>query len=121
MIGISKGLRKAPEGAVFELEDCHFVDKLPKIDDSVRIYRVMDFGMSPSPGVCVWLIECQVTGDVTVVREWRKLNADTIEMSEAIKKYDLGRVSRTITDNDKNAISILRRNGHPCDSGFERT
>ena len=109
-----KGLRKAPEGAVFDLEDCHIIDKMPKIDDSVKIYRMADFGMSPSPNVCVWLVECQVTGDVTAVREWRALNADTIEMAESIKAFDLGKVARTITDNDKNAISILRRNGIPA-------
>lgn len=108
------GLRTALEGAVFKLEDCHFVDKLPEVGDEWKIYRRMDLGMSPSPSVCLWLLENRLTNDVIVAKEWRKLNTDTIDMSDAVKTHDFGKPMNTITDNDKNAISIFRKNGIPA-------
>ena len=109
-----KGIRKAPVGAVFQLEDCHFIDELPRLDDNYRIRRVLDFGMSPSPTVSVWLMQHTGTRDLILAREWRKLNADTIEVMGALEEHELGKSRRTLTDNDKNAISILRRHGIPA-------
>lgn len=119
------GLWRAPEGAVFHLEKCHIIPQLPwereKSDpkyepfDSFNMYRGMDFGMYPSPEVCIWIAEHKMTKDVIVAKEWRRLKTDTIEMAAAVKRLDFSdKVEATIIDNDENIQSILRKCGIPA-------
>ena len=70
-----KGLRRAPEGMVFDLPDSAIVDELP--DDLSRWmhYNAMDFGMS-APSVTLWIAENPQTQEVIVYREWRHHSKD---------------------------------------------
>ena len=47
-----KGLRRAPEGMVFDLQDSDIIDELPVDIDRWIKYNAMDFGMS-APSVCL--------------------------------------------------------------------
>ena len=115
------GLWKAPEGAIFHIEKCHIINKLPwdreKDDphyeplDAFTIYRCMDFGMHPSPNVCLWVAENNNTDDTIVFKEWRRTRKDTIEMAKTVLTLDVGEIESTTIDNDENIQSILRKNG----------
>ena len=50
-----KGLRRAPEGMVFELMPDDIIEELPDMSGFVH-YNCMDFGMS-APSVCLWIAE----------------------------------------------------------------
>lgn len=106
-----KNLWVSPEGCIFELEDCHFIEKLP--EDFVTgwtHYNVMDFGMD-DPNVCLWIAKQKATSDVIVYQEWRKVKTDIIEMGESVKAYQSPehKIARTIIDNDENRQRLLSR------------
>ena len=115
------GLWKSPEGAIFHIEKCHIINQLPWDRESedphyepleaFTIYRCMDFGMHPSPNVCLWVAENNNTGDTIVFKEWRRTRKDTIEMAKAVLILDVSEIESTTIDNDENIQSILRKNG----------
>ena len=116
------GLWRAPEGAVFVIDKCHIIPILPwdqeegdphhEPIEAYNFYRAMDFGMHPSPSVCLWFAEHKQTKDTILAKEWRRLNVDTIDMAAEVLKNDFPRpVEATIIDNDENIRSILARHG----------
>ena len=97
------------EGAIFTLEPCHLLSKLPEnFVKSHMFYRGFDFGMK-DPSVCLWFAVHRVSGDVLVFREWRRVGVDTIEMGEAVKTFSDEPVIATVIDNDENLQSILQK------------
>ena len=98
-----------PEGAIFDLQPCHILKSLPPNFENTHLcYRAFDFGMK-DPSVCLWVGVHRQTGDVTVYREWRRVETDTIAMGESVKEYSKERVLVTVIDNDENLQSILRK------------
>ena len=63
-IGTFKGLRRAPEGMVFDLADSDIIEELPDMSRWLH-YNAMDFGMS-APSVCLWIAENPQTEEVVV-------------------------------------------------------
>ena len=115
------GLWKSPEGAIFHIEKCHIIPKLPwerKLEDphyepitDFTFFRAMDFGMHPSPNVCIWIAEHNDTDDMIVCQEWRRTRKDTIKMAKAVREFDFVEIDSTDIDNDENIESILREYG----------
>ena len=98
------------EGTIFELKPCHILDELPaNFERDNMFYRGFDFGMK-DPNVILWFGVHRQTGDVTVCREWRRVNVDTIFMGEEAKRYSAEPVLMTVIDNDENLQSILQKN-----------
>ena len=105
-----EGKAANPEGAIFELQDCHLLQKLPRnFKKTHQFYRGFDFGMK-DPSVILWFAVHRSRGDVIVFREWRRVGVDTIEMGAAAKRYTDEPVTATIIDNDENLQSILQKN-----------
>ena len=105
-----EGKAANPEGTIFELHDCHILNKLPtNFKRDHLFYRGFDFGMK-DPSVILWFGVHRHTGDVIVFREWRRVGIDTIEMGHAAKQFTDEKVLDTIIDNDENLQSILMRN-----------
>ena len=105
-----KGLRRAPEGMVFEIRDSDIVDDLPDDLDRWLWYNAMDFGMS-APSVCLWIAENKVNGQVLVFKEWRHTQKTSIEMGtevNAIRRQGRERILHTIIDNDEEKQRLLR-------------
>ena len=115
------GLWKAPEGAIFHIEKCHIIHQLPwdreKEDphyspiSDFSFERGMDFGMHPSPNVCIWVAEHKETQDMIVVQEWRRTRTNTVKMAGIVQSLDIAPVDITVIDNDENIQSILQDNG----------
>lgn len=115
------GLWKSPEGAIFHIEKCHIINQLPwdreKEDphyepiEAYTHYRSMDFGMHPSPNVCIWIAEHNKTNDIIVVQEWRRCRVDTIDMAAQIKPHDYASIEASTSDNDENIQSIFQKSG----------
>ena len=115
------GLWKSPEGAIFHIEKCHIINQLPwdsETEDphyepleSYTHYRSMDFGMHPSPNVCIWIAEHNDTGETIVAKEWRRCRVDTIDMAGQVKALDDSAIEATTSDNDENIQSIFQKHG----------
>ena len=105
-----KGLRVGPEGAVFHLEDRHFIDELPDLSGYL-MYNAMDFGIS-SPNTCGWIAENNDTGDIIVCWEYRNTGETIIDLGNAVNRYnktDFGyKIAGTVIDNDENRQILLR-------------
>ena len=100
------------EGTIFELNPCHFLDKLPEdFETNNTFYRGFDFGMK-DPNVCLWVAEHNHTGDIIIFKEWRRRGVDTIEMGHAVNENTGREIQATIIDNDENLQSILKEH---CD------
>lgn len=115
------GLWKSPEGAIFHIQKCHIINQLPwdrEKDDPhyepleyYTHYRSMDFGMHPSPNVCIWIAEHNETKDTIVAQEWRRTRTDTIDMAGQVKALDFSQIETTTSDNDENIQSIFQKHG----------
>lgn len=105
-----KGLRVAPEGAVFHLQDCHIIDALPDLSTYDR-YNAMDFGMD-APSVCLWIAWDRTTNDVIVYREWRRTHTNILEMGREINRINqenTEQIQATIIDYDLQNHQLLHR------------
>ena len=106
-----KGLRVAAEGAVFEIRPEHLIDVLPDLSDYL-IYNLMDFGVSKSPNVCLWLAWNPRIDDTIVFREFARTDTDTITFGHQMCDINAQvgeRPQMTLTDDDINLVKILRR------------
>ena len=106
-----KGLRVAAEGAVFEIRPEHLIDVLPDLSDYL-LYNLMDFGVSKSPNVCLWLAWNPKIDDTIVYREFARTNTDTITFGHQMNDINAQvgeRPQMTLTDDDLNLVKILRR------------
>ena len=104
-----KGLRRAPEGMVFDLSESDIVDELPSDIDRWLHYNAMDFGMS-APSVTLWIAENPHTQDVIVYREWRHTQKTSIEMGHevrALRQTNGERILGTVIDNDEEKQRLL--------------
>ena len=98
-----KGVAANPEGAIFELDDCHKLSALPAdFQTANNFYRGFDFGLK-DPNVILWFGHHRHTGDLTVFREWRMTGTDTIQMGEAAKLFTKEKILATVIDEPKNA------------------
>ena len=105
-----KGLRRAPEGMVFDLAESDIVNELPSDIDRWMHYNAMDFGMS-APSVTLWIAENPQTEEVLVYREWRHTQKNSIEMGNEVKKIrevNGERILHTVIDNDEEKQRLLR-------------
>ena len=104
-----KGLRRAPEGMVFDLQDSDIIDELPPDIDRWMHYNCMDFGMS-APSVCLWIAENPKTDEIVVFREWRHTQKTSIDMGNEVKIIradNKERILKTIIDNDEEKKRLL--------------
>ena len=105
-----KGLRRAPEGMVFELAESDIVDELPSDLHKWIHYNAMDFGMS-APSVTLWIAENPQTEEVLVYREWRHTQKTSIEMGHEVRtlrEVNGERILGTVIDNDEEKQRLLR-------------
>ena len=105
-----KGLRRAPEGMVYDVKDSDIIDELPDDIDRWLTYNAMDFGMS-APSVTLWIAENPHTEEVVVYREWRHTQKTSIEMGDEvrlIRETNQERIIKTIIDNDEEKQRLLR-------------
>ena len=103
-----KGLRRAPEGMVFDLADSDIIEDLPDMSGFVH-YNAMDFGMS-APSVCLWIAENPHTEEVVVYREWRHTQKTSIEMGNEVRvlrETNGERILGTVIDNDEEKKRLL--------------
>ena len=103
-----KGLRRAPEGMVFELMPDDIIEELPDLSGFVH-YNCMDFGMS-APSVCLWIAENPHTEEVVVYREWRHTRKTSIEMGNEVRvlrETNGERILGTVIDNDEEKKKLL--------------
>lgn len=115
------GLWKSPEGAIFNIEKCHILHQLPwdreKEDpqyeplENYTHYRSFDWGMHPSPNVCLWIAEHNTTKETIVVQEWRRTRVDTIDMTSHVRTHDYTTIEASTGDNDENIQSIFQKAG----------
>ena len=104
-----KGLRRAPEGMVFDLQDSDIIEELPVDIDSWMHYNCMDFGMS-APSVTLWIAESPKTGEIVVFREWRHTQKTSIDMGNEVRVLrdtNKERILKTIIDNDEEKKRLL--------------
>ena len=105
------GERVAAEGAVFHIRPEHLIDVLPDMRDYL-FYNLMDFGVSKSPNVCLWLAWNPAIDDIVVFREFARTHTDTITFGRQMNDINAvcGEPIRlTLTDDDINLVKILRR------------
>ena len=103
-----KGLRRAPEGMVFDLADSDIIDELPDMSGWMH-YNAMDFGMS-APSVTLWIAENPHTEEVVVYREWRHTQKTSIEMGHEVRtlrQVNGERILNTVIDNDEEKRRLL--------------
>ena len=103
-----KGLRRAPEGMVFELSESDIIEELPDMSGFIH-YNAMDFGMS-APSVCLWVAENPHTEEVVVYREWRHTQRTSIDMGNevrTIREVNKERILHTVIDNDEEKKRLL--------------
>ena len=103
-----KGLRRAPEGMVFDLADSDIIEELPDMSRWLH-YNAMDFGMS-APSVCLWIAENPQTEEVVVYREWRHTQKTSIEMGHEVRtlrQVNGERILGTVIDNDEEKRKLL--------------
>ena len=104
-----KGLRRAPEGMVYDVKDSDIIDELPDMSGWMH-YNAMDFGMS-APSVTLWIAENPQTQEVVVYREWRHTQKTSIEMGHEVSKLrqvNGERILGTVIDNDEEKQRLLR-------------
>lgn len=110
------GKRISPEGAVFQLEPCHFIeeDEWKTIDlDAYYVYCAMDFGISV-PNVILWILVHKETDDTIVAQEWRQTGADPDLIVSAFNDYAYpAEVIDTDIDNDARIQNLLAKEGIP--------
>jgi len=102
-----KGLRKAPEGMVFEMDNKHYIDELPNLKEYL-IYRCMDFGIE-APNVCIWYGVHRETRDRVIFRDYRTIGEDIIEFGNAVRELSREPVVETYIDNDEHRQRLLLR------------
>ena len=103
-----EGIAANPEGNIFELEDCHLLDKLPDDFDTANSYfRAFDFGLK-APNVSLWVSEHRQTGDLIVYQEYRRTGEDTISFGNSVNDHTKQKILATVQDNDENLQMMLR-------------
>ena len=76
------GKRVSAQGAVFQLDDCHFVDELPDLS-LYHKYIAVDWGWV-APTVVLWIAWNHLIDDVIVYREFRTNAEDSISVGHHI-------------------------------------
>ena len=106
------GLRVSAQGAVFHLDDCHFINigELPDLSLYHR-YIAIDWGWV-APTVVLWIAWNHLTDDVIVYREWRTNEEDSISIGHQINEinaYFGETIEDWILDKDHEKRSHLRK------------
>lgn len=108
------GKRISPEGAVFHLEDCHFIDddEWKTVDlDAYHLYCAMDFGISAANTI-LWILEHKETGDTIVAQEWRQTGPNVDRIADAFELYAFPmKPIQTVIDNDERIQGLLLGRG----------
>ena len=103
------GKRVAPHGIVYDLQEANILDELPDLSNCT-FYRAADWGMR-HPSIVLWIAEHKITQDVYVFREWRRTHSDIDIVGDAMRAFTKEPIEQTITDNDENRQSMLRKDG----------
>lgn len=104
------GRRVSAQGAVFQLDNCHFIETLPDLWDYHK-YIAIDWGWQ-APSVVLWIAWNHATNDVIVYREWRTTGTDTIRIGNMINHFNEffnEKIEAYIIDRDKDKRSLLRQ------------
>lgn len=106
------GLRVSAQGAVFHLDDCHFINVggLPDLS-SYHKYIAIDWGWV-APTVVLWIAWNHLIDDVIVYREWRTNEEDSISVGHQINEinaYFGETIEDWILDKDDEKRSHLRK------------
>ena len=104
------GLRVAPHGIVFDLQDVNVIDNLPDLSNCI-FYRAADWGMK-HPSIVLWIAEDPETDNIYVIREWRKTHSDIDEVSDAMIAFSDGNeIEKTIIDREELRLKELKKRG----------
>jgi len=106
------GLRVSAQGAVFHLDDCHFINKGDLPDLSLyHKYIAIDWGWV-APTVVLWIAWNHLLDDVICYREWRTNNEDSISVGNQINEINAQfgeTIEDYIIDRDDEKRSNLRK------------
>ena len=80
------GLRVSASGAVFTLDNCHFIDTLPDLSTYHR-YIAIDWGWQ-APTVVLWIAWNHTLDDLIAYREFRTNNEDSITIGHQINEIN---------------------------------
>jgi len=106
------GLRVSAQGAVFHLDNCHFINigELPDLS-LYHKYIAIDWGWV-APTVVLWIAWNHLIDDVICYREWRTNNEDSISVGNQINEINAHfgeTIEDYIIDRDDEKRSNLRK------------
>ena len=105
-----QGLRVSAAGAVFALDNCHFIDTLPDLSTYHR-YIAIDWGWQ-APTVVLWIAWDHTIDDLILYREFRTNNEDSISIGHQINEINQNfgeKIEDYIIDRDEERRSHLLR------------